>query len=123
MGDNNDRKMSSTQLDSHANMVSVGKKTCIIQSYGKSSDARPLSNECSNMKRVPIIYAELEYNFKHTIKTYLLMMSNTIYITSMEKNLIPPFIMHEADILVNGVARIHYGEDVSYKSQSNIVQE
>ena len=46
MGDRNERKMSSTQLDSYANMVVVGKHVSIIQNYGKSANVRPFSNEC-----------------------------------------------------------------------------
>ena len=46
-----------------------------------------------------------------------------LYITLMENNLIPPFIMHEAGILVNDVVRIHCGENVSLDSHSIIVTE
>ena len=41
----------------------------------------------------------------------------------MENNLIPTFIMREAGLLVNDVARIYCGEDVSHKSHYIIVQE
>ena len=41
MGDKNVRKMSSLQLDTHSNMMVVGKQARIIQCYGKSADTRP----------------------------------------------------------------------------------
>ena len=38
MGDKNDRQMSSTQLDSHPNMVVVGKQEWIMQRSGENID-------------------------------------------------------------------------------------
>ena len=62
MGDKNYRKMSSIQLDSHANMVVAGKQACIIQRSWKSDDVRKSLNECSNMEKVPIVDAALSYD-------------------------------------------------------------
>ena len=47
------------------------------------------------------------------MKNYLLIMRNEIYIPSMENNLILPFLMRESSLLVNDVASIHFGEDMS----------
>ena len=55
MGDKNDQQMSSTQLDSHANMVVVVKKACIIQHSGKTADVWTFSNEFSNMENYPLL--------------------------------------------------------------------
>ena len=49
------------------------------------------------------------------MKTYLLITRNAIYTPLTENNIIPPFIMCESPLLVNDVARIHCGEDVSHK--------
>ena len=74
------------------------------------------------MKKVPIVDAELAYECKCTMKTYPFITRDEIYITSVENNLISPFIMREYGQLVNAVARIHSGEYVSHKSLSIIVQ-
>ena len=41
------------------------------------------------------------------MKTYLLVVQNALYIESMTHNLIPPFIMREAGLVVNDTCRIH----------------
>ena len=50
-------------------------------------------------------------------------MRHALYISSMENNIIPTFLIAKAGILVNGVARIHYIEDLSHKIHSVIAQE
>ena len=87
----------------------------------KNSDVRPFSNECSKMEKLPIVDSVLAYDCKYTMKTYPLVMRNVIYMPSMEKNLITPFLMRESGLLLNDVARIHCVEDVSHKSHSIIV--
>ena len=64
------------------------------------------------MEKVQISIAILEYGCKLTMKNYILIMSNAIYIPSVKNNIIPPFRMHESRILGNDVARIHCGEYV-----------
>ena len=66
------------------------------------------------MEKVPILDAALTYDCKLTMKTYVLIARNSIYIPSMENKLIPQFILREARILVNDIARIHCGENVSH---------
>ena len=51
MGDKNYQRMSSTQLDSHFDMVVVRKQACIIQHTWKMANVRPFSNECLMMKQ------------------------------------------------------------------------
>ena len=41
------------------------------------------------------------------MKIYLLSIRNVRYVPSMTNNLIPPFIMREAGLIVNDVPRIH----------------
>ena len=42
-----DEKMTSNQLDSHANMAVVGRHDTIINRSGKSADVWPFSKDCS----------------------------------------------------------------------------
>ena len=95
----------------------------IIQSYGKSADVQPFSNECSNMEKVPIVDAVLAYDCNFTMKTYPLITRNSLYVPSTENNLIPRFIIREALPFVNDVASIHCVEDVSHKIHSIIVMK
>ena len=68
------------------------------------------------MENVPIVDYALEHDQKFSIKTYPLIVRNALYMLSINNNLIPPFLMWEARILMNDVARINCGEDVYHKS-------
>ena len=104
---NNDGEESTTQLDSHANMVVVGQQATVFGQSGKSADVRPFSSECSKLESVPIVDAAVAYDCPYSMKTYLLSIRNALYVPSMSHNLIPPFILREAGLLVNDVPRIH----------------
>ena len=75
------------------------------------------------MEKLTIVDAALTYDRNSKMNTYLWITRNVLYITSMDDNLVPPFLMHESGILVNDVTRIHCGEDMSHGSHSIIFQE
>ena len=52
----------------------------------------------------------LAYDCRRTNQVYMLVLRNVLYIDSMEDNLIPPFILREAGIIVNERAKIHSEE-------------
>ena len=99
--------MPRTDLDSHANMVVIGKHAEILNVSGRTADVSPFSPEYESMKRVPIVDAIIAYDCPYTGKVYLLVCQNALHIESMEHNLIPPFIMREAGIIVNDTPKIH----------------
>eukprot|EP00957_Ditylum_brightwellii_P002095 161173-Ditylum_brightwellii.AAC.1 len=51
--------------------------------------------------------AALKYDCPYTDKTYILLVSNTLYVPSMDHNLIPPFVLREAGLRVNDTSKIH----------------
>ena len=106
MGDD-DENMATTQLDSHANMIVVGRQATVFGSSGKHADVRPFSNNCSKLEAVPIVDAAIAYDCPYSMKTYLLTVRNALHVESMPHNLIPPFILREAGLRVNEVPRIH----------------
>ena len=108
-----DDEISTTQLDSHANMVVVGNNATIFSNSGKSADVRPFSSECSKMESVPIVDAAIAYDCPYTLKTYLITVRNALHVPSMEHNLIPLFIMREVGLIVNDTPKIHTREDLS----------
>ena len=95
-----------TELDSHANMVVVGKQATIIQSTGLYADVSAFSNEVDTLSRVPIVDACFAYDCPYRCKSYILVVRNALHVKSMEHNLIPPFIMREAGLTVNEVPKV-----------------
>ena len=59
------------------------------------------------MIEVPIVDAVLAYDCPFTGLTYLLVVRNALCVPSMDHNLIPPFIMREAGLVVNETPKIH----------------
>ena len=110
MGDNDDHQ-TSTQLDSHANMVVVGSHASVFGHSGKSADVRPFSSDCSKLESVPIVDAAVAYDCPYSMVTYILAVKNALHVPSMEHNLIPPFILREAGLVVNDVPKIHTKRD------------
>ena len=58
----NDGEGSTTQLDSHANMVVVGQQATVFGRSGRSADVRPFSSDCSKLESVPIVDAAVAYD-------------------------------------------------------------
>ena len=99
--------MTSTHLDSHANMVVVGKYVTIINRSGKSADMRPFSGDCSKLEAVPIVDAVVAYYFPHTLETFIPVVRNRLYVHLMMNNLILPFVIIEAGLKVNDLPKTH----------------
>ena len=54
-----------------------------------------------------LVDAALLYECPYEGKSYILVIRNAIHVDSMENNLIPPCILHEAGLQVNERAKIH----------------
>ena len=96
-----------SELDSHANMVVVGNHWWIISSSKQSVDVSAFDNDVGGLKTVLIVDALLAYDYKIAMKSYLLVVRNTLYGESMSHNLIPPIGMRETGLIVNDTCKIH----------------
>lgn len=94
-----------TELDSHANMVVLGRFVTIIRRTGRSVDVQAFAEDVPTMKSVPLVDAVVAHDCPCTQTTTLLIFTNALYVPSMEHNLIPPFIMREAGLIVNDVPK------------------
>ena len=102
------------ELDSHANMVVMGKHCILLTEPG---------NRCCRVKafspeheaiEIPIVDALVAWTNQQTHEPHLLKFENVLYVESMEHHLIPPFILREAGYIVNDVPCIHTREsDIS----------
>ena len=95
-----------TELDSHTNMPVVGQHAYIINYSGRKVDVRPFTPQYQSME-AELVDAALLYEYPYDGKTHILVIQNAIQVGSMENNLIPPFILHEAGLQVNERAKIH----------------
>ena len=70
---------STTELDSHANMVVVGANATVIQETGLYADVSAFADEVNQiMKRVPIKDMAVAYDCPYQKKTYLMVFKNAL---------------------------------------------
>ena len=96
-----------TELDSHANMIVLGKNSFVFESTGKTCNVQPFSSDLGMATNVPIVDGALAYDCPYTGQVYILLVRNALHIPSMDHNLVPPFIMRAGGVHVNDVPKIH----------------
>ena len=102
--------LSFTELDSHANMVVVGKQAFVFSHSGQYANVQAFADEVKGLQKVPIVDAVIAYDCPSSGETYLLVVRNALCVPTMEINLIPPFILREAGLILNDVPKIHCDE-------------
>ena len=83
MGGKDDGTKSTTELDTHDNMVVVGHQAMIINQYGRYSEVRAFSDECETLHGDPTVDAEIAYYCPYTLKYYLLIVNNSLHVLSI----------------------------------------
>ena len=105
-----DDEKSRTELDSHANMVVVGRHASIVSDTGRTAEVSPFTPDYEALQKVPIVDAAILYLCPYSDKSYLLIVRNALSVPSMKHNLIPPFILREAGVHVHSTPKIHAKE-------------
>ena len=72
-----------TELDSHANMVVLGKKYFLYVIHGKTCEVEPFDPNIGTYKEVPIMYEAIAYKCQFTNKTHLIVIRNSLYVTTI----------------------------------------
>ena len=100
--------ISRTELDSHTNMVVVG-NNCLVVDWinGKTCDALPFDPSIGTSTSVLVVNTALAYDCPFTHTTYILIARNVMYLKTLKHNLIAPFIMREAGVIVDDKPKIH----------------
>ena len=96
--------LSTTELDSHANMPVAGKHSTIICTSGLQAEVAAYSPDLPSRK-IDVVDVAWAYDDPFTLKTYLLVARNALFIPAMDHNLIAPMILREAGLTVNEVAK------------------
>ena len=94
-----------TELDSHANMVVLGKHSFVFEATGKTCNVQGFSSELGQARNVPIVDGAIAYDCPITGQVYILLVRNALHIPTMEVNLIPPFIMRAGGVIINDVPK------------------
>jgi hypothetical protein len=90
-----------TELDSHANMAVVGCDCTIIARSGCFANITPFYKDLPAMEMIEIGDAMVAHDDTISQRTCLLVMRNALLIHSMDHNLIPPFLIREAGLLLD----------------------
>ena len=110
-----------SELDSHANMFVLGMFATIFEQSGAHVSVKAFADgDKPSFTKVPIVDAALMYECKFSNKKYILVIRNAIHVPAMHHNLLCPFIMREAGLEVNEVAKIHVRPDVRTKKHHSI---
>lgn len=92
---------SRTELDSHADSAVVGRNALILGGPQKTVSVSGFTKSLGIRKKVPIVNAAVLYTCDITGQTSILILHNALHFEEMESNLIPPFLMREAGLVVN----------------------
>ena len=109
-----------TELNSHVNMPVLGRHTFILNDTGRTVEVNPFTPQYKAMT-ARLVDGVLMYGCPYSGKSYILVVQNAIHVPSMENNLIPPFMMREARIVINEKAKIHTDDlkDLDHSITSN----
>ena len=80
-----------SELDSHANMVVLGKNCFVFEWSGQLCSVHPFSDSLGAVKNVPIVDAAIAYDCPYQLETYILLIRNSLYLPTLKNNLIPHF--------------------------------
>ena len=109
--------LSSTELDSHSNMVVIGKQAFIFSHSRQYADVQAFDKYLKDLPEVPIVDAVMAYDCPSSEGIYMLVVSNYLCVTTMYINLIPSFVLIEAGFILNDMPKIHC-EDPSVEEHS-----
>ena len=94
-----------SELYSHAKMVVLGKHSFVFEKTGRSCNVQPFYTYLGIAADVPIVDGEISYDCPCTKTTYMLIVRNDLHMSTMDHNLIPPFIMRSGGAIVNTLAK------------------
>ena len=88
-------------------MMFIGKQAFIFIHSGQYANVQSFTDEVKGIPKVPIVDAVIAYDWPKYVQTYLLVAINALCVPSMEHNFIPPFILREAELVLNDTPKIH----------------
>ena len=102
-----DNSVSRTELESHANMVCLGRHALIIEDTGETVDVKPFTPDYNTLQKFPFVTGAILTECVFTGKTRIFIFHNALSVLAMDHNLVPPFILQEVGLIVNDTPKIH----------------
>ena len=90
-----------SELDSHADSPVVGRNALILYDSGQTANVTGFTKDLGKCMAIPIVTAAVAYSDEYTNNTSIIIIYNALHIKSMEHNLIPPFMMRLAGVIVD----------------------
>ena len=98
--------LSRIELDSHANIVVVGKHAVIKNDTGKRAKFSPFAPDYESLSKVPLVDAAIICCYPYSRETYLLIVRNALSVLAMGHNLILSFVIRKVGVDVRCVPSI-----------------
>ena len=103
-------------------MVVIGKQDFVYSHSGQYANVQAFAKEVKGLPKVPIVDNLIAYDCQNSGETYLLVVKNALCVPTMVINLIPPFILREAGLVLNDTRKI-YCDDPSVEDHSLFDEE
>ena len=99
--------LSSTELDSRANMVVFVKQAFVFRHIGQYANVQDFSKKVKGLLQFPTVDSVIAYYCTSSGETYLLVVINSLCVPTIDINLIPPFVFREAGLILNDTPKIY----------------
>ena len=99
-------EMPKSELDSHANMAVVGRHGTVIADLEKNCRVNAFGPDCDTLT-IPIKDMATKHVDPHSGEQHILVVRNALHVPAMDNNLIPPFVMREAGLVVKDTPKTH----------------
>ena len=120
--DDNDGVPTTTELDSHANMVVMGDKCTVFDDTGQMSSVNAFTSLAGRLDKVPVVDVALAYDCPLQAKAYILLLRNALRIPEMQHNLFPPFVLRKAGHVVDECPKFQ-NRDPTVDTHSMYIEE
>ena len=79
----------------------AGRYSSVLVDKGRKAAVTGFTSELGAPITVPVVTAAVAHYCEYTVKTFILVIYNVLYLQNMDKNLVPPIMMRLAGLDVD----------------------
>eukprot|EP00957_Ditylum_brightwellii_P171068 13023197-Ditylum_brightwellii.AAC.1 len=87
-------------------MACMGRDALVVSDTGRVMELNPFTPDYDVMN-MKLVDAALKYECPHEDKSYIQLVRNALHVPSIDHNMIPPFVLREAGIMMNETSKIY----------------